>query len=207
MNSYVWKRGNAGGDENAFGTRVRKAYQTGALILRIERRKLPTRIPNLFNTIDVPVLSWLAQANTDTVIQMYGRFQHHPYNAVGAALPGNSGGDIGMKGDAPYINNLRWTITLSKSTAANATLFLSLRSSNIPFAPPIVGGSVVSLDPGSGLFLPLATVPVQAGNAVLPAPIPNVTGLVGLSGFFQWVEFTGTAQGMLSTMGGVVFQK
>lgn len=181
---------------------------SGGCCITIEKRKLPTSTPNVFNTIDVPVLTWLAQATNDTVIQMYGRFQHHPYNSTGSALAGNSGGDIGTKGDAPYISNSAWAITLSKSTAANATLFVALKSSNLPFAfPPFTAGSVVCLDPNSGLFVPLGGVMVQGGSATFPAPIPQLTGLVGLSAFFQWVEVTTNGAAMLSTMGGVVFQK
>ncbi len=181
---------------------------SGGCDLTIEKRSLPTNVPNVFNVVSVPVLTWLAQADSDTVIQMYGRFQHHPYDSTGAALPKNSGGDIGAKGDAPYVGNSAWGLTLSKSSAANATLYVSLGSGNIPFAfAPFVAGSVVSLDLGSPLFLPVGGVSVQSGSAVLPAPIPNIAGLVGISAFFQWVEVTGTGQAMLSTMGGVVFQK
>jgi len=181
---------------------------SGGCCITMEKRKLPTSTPNIFNTIDVPVLTWLAQATTDTVIQMYGRFQHHPYDSTGTALAGNSGGDIGMKGDAPYISNSAWAITLSKSTAANATLYVSLKSSNLPFAfPPFTAGTVVSLDPNSGLFLPLGGMMVQGGNATFPAPIPNDAALAGISAFFQWAEVTTNGQAMLSTMGGVVFQK
>jgi hypothetical protein len=86
---------------------------------------------------------------------------------------------------------------------------VSLRSANIPFGTsPFTPGGFVSLDPGSGLFLPLGTVNVAAGAAVFPASIPNTNGLIGRSAFFQWVESNaGGTQGWLSTMGGVVFQK
>ena len=147
-------------------TTVPPGGTSGGCHMTIEKRRLPTSLPNVFNTIDVPVLTWMSQAASDTILQMYGRYQHYPYLGNGSTLAQNSGGDIGMKGDAPYINNTAWNITLNKSTATNATLYLSLKSSNIAFPyPPFVAGSVVCLDPTSPLFLPLGTLQVQGGTA------------------------------------------
>ena len=124
-------------------------------------------------------------------------------------LASNSGGDIGMSGDAPYINNSKWTISLRNSPGAKATLFVSLRSNNIAFPyGPFAAGSYVSIDPGPPLFLPLAVVNVSGGNASVPAAIPNTPGLVGKSAFFQWASVNAAStQAWLSTAGGVVFQK
>jgi hypothetical protein len=68
---------------------------SGGCSIHIEKRKVPTLQTGVFNTIDVPVLTWLSQATSDSVVQMIGRFQQHPYDGAGNAMATNSGGTTG----------------------------------------------------------------------------------------------------------------
>ncbi len=167
---------------------------SGGCDLRIERRRVETTKSGVFNTIDVPVLTWLAQATSDTITQQYGRLQHYPYLPNGAAFPRNTGGHAGMTGDVPFLGNSNFRVTLSGSAAPSAVLALSAAAHSIILLP--LGAILIDPDPLSG-FLIVAPAVVASGRAGVALPVPNTSSLAGVSVFMQWVENTPT--GALST--------
>ena len=123
----------------------------------------------------VPHLVLLAQAQSDTLYEINGRFN----------FGGTCGGTIGFRNDAPWTGNRAWTVTLSASASPQAFLLVHGSHATIPLTPPLFGlGCVVrvALAPGPVVLGPF---PVNGGTA--QASIPVVAGAGGVA-YFQWLE-------------------
>ena len=162
---------------------------SGGCHLHVERQRIETTTKGVYNTVEVPVLTWLHQASSDTLTRQYGRVEHLPHiPGNGVALPRNTGGFAGTGGDVPFLGNTSFRITLRGSQAQFAFLVASAAAHNIltPF-----GGILVDPDPRAG-FLWVAPMTVVGGRAALHVPIPNSSHLAGAAVFVQWIEATGT---------------
>lgn len=144
-----------------------------------------------------PILLCLHQASSDSLIEIYGRFENRA---------STSGGRIGMDFGGSYVGNGSWRIRLD-STAQSAALYFAIRNWNIDFT--IAGfapGSRLLLDP-TAIFLPLTGfMPVTGGLAAAPIAIPADPTIQGIGLFFQWVEVPAAGQPRLSSGGGTVIR-
>jgi hypothetical protein len=125
-----------------------------------------------------PRLLLLAQADSDTVYEMGGRF----------AYGQSCGGRIVMSGDAAWAGNRQWSLGLRGSSEAVATLLLHAAPAALPLPAPLFAPGctlLVGLVPAP---LPLAPVPIVGGSADTALPIPPVLAPASLC--FQWVEIS-----------------
>ncbi|MCB9881680.1 MAG: hypothetical protein H6832_00755 [Planctomycetes bacterium] len=122
----------------------------------------------------------------------------------GRGIPGTGGfvPEVWIDGH-PSLNNAQFKITLERGVGgANALLFLSAASADIPFfnfrllVDPLTsfGPFVTTLGGGVGVG--------GAGNGNLTLPVPNDSGLLGASLFFQWLVIdSASTSGLVASNG------
>jgi hypothetical protein len=137
-----------------------------------------------------PVLLCLTQSASDTIYEMYGRFQHGP----------NKGGEIVMKGDAPYFSNTKWSLGVENSKGVAAVLLLGTASWNLPVSAPFTAGDILRLWLPGGLFV-MGSAPIASGSALINVPLPPDPSLNGKVLFWQFAEVNKDATISLSTGG------
>lgn len=122
--------------------------------------------------------SVLNQAASDTVSVL----------GVEVAYGSTCGGNIGVTGDAAYAGNTAFAFTLSGSSASAAALVLGLSgSASIPAGPPLgQSGCKILLELSGAGVIVLPILPVTAGSALQPFPVPAT--LDPLVFCFQWAE-------------------
>lgn len=116
-----------------------------------------------------PTLVCTHQANSDTMAEIYGSFNH----GVGCD------GRLLMNGEVPYTGNAAFALQLTASNAKNGQAVMFVSSGEPPVPIPIGGGCFlnIGLFPPSVFFQVGAVVPVDAaGKASFPAPIPTGLG-------------------------------
>lgn len=137
-----------------------------------------------------PVLLCLAQTQTDTIYQLYGRFQHGP----------QSGGEIRMHGDAPYAGNSKWAIGLENSKGTAAVLLAGTGSWAAPVSGIFAPGSILRLYIPGGIFV-MGSTALTSGAGQLPIAIPNMNQFKGITTYWQWAEVSSGNKIALSSGG------
>lgn len=118
------------------------------------------------------------QGDTDWITEVKARF----------AFGSSSGGVIGSDGDAAYVGNGGYGVTLSNSPNDLATLLYGVGETAIALPTPAFAPATNLL---VDLNLPTAYSPFVAlaqGSARMPFPIPNLPQIAGIDLFFQWIE-------------------
>ncbi len=122
-------------------------------------------------------LAMVQQAEFDHVVQLNGRFDTVP----------SSGGRCLLDGGPAIIGNSNFQMKLVGGAPGFALLMIGLKETNVSVGLP-------TFKTGSRLFVDLnlgflgGVLPVSAGVATTPAPIPLLSSLKGLDLVFQWVE-------------------
>lgn len=125
-----------------------------------------------------PVLLLTVQADTDWIYAVEGRFHFGT----------SSGGGIGADGDAAYLGNAGYGITLDGSTNDIAALLVGLGEANVALPPGLTAAGSYLLIDLTQPNLDLPFTPVAAGSSRAPLPIPITPGIAGLDLWFQWIE-------------------
>lgn len=131
-----------------------------------------------------PVLLLLTQATSDTIYEIYGRFNYGT----------SSGGEIFMNGTYPLTGNASFKFNLRGATGSLALLMLGTKKVDIPLA-------IAGFRAGSRLHVAppfiLMSAAITSGTAVFPVPIPNDPSLKKASTFWQAVEINPSSASVL----------
>ncbi len=128
------------------------------------------------------VITTLAQANTDTAVNMNSDW------LVGSSRCG--GGTPTMSNTPPYMGNASWNLVLEKAHASSkmAMVWLGAKAPT-PFKLPGLIGAGCEININLPAFVEVGGITVNQGTAQLKVPIPE--GLVrGTAVFGQWIEVT-----------------
>jgi hypothetical protein len=127
---------------------------------------------------------------------------HHVYELEGRFHSGTPcGGRIGCRGDAAFVGNAGWTITLAGSGARNAALLLSTQGTTLPLPTPLFAPGCYLLASLAAPSLVLPPLAVQNGAAALNVPI-TLGGGVDL--YWQWIELP-AAGALTASDGGAIW--
>jgi len=132
-----------------------------------------------------PTLLLLTQATSDTIYEIYGRFNYGT----------SSGGTLSMNGNYPITGSTTFGFNLSGGTGSLALLMLGSSKVDIPLTgiPGIVPGSRLHVSPP----IVLLTAQIKTGAASFALPIPNDTSLKRASTFWQVLEVNPTSANKL----------
>jgi hypothetical protein len=138
------------------------------------------------------VLLTCAQGASDFLVELDATFD----------VGGSAGGETSFDGDACYVGNANFEVTLAASSSSSAVL--------------IVGGAPTDFDltmlgwaPGNRLYVdinqfhfPIGPSTVQSGEASIPLSIPNLAQLAGADLYLQWLELS--PSGLATSSGGAI---
>lgn len=148
------------------------------------------------NGSGAPTIVYLAQATSDTVVFLNGRFEYGS---------GCGGAKISFRGE-PYAGSSNFAITLSDApldaTIAFLWIGLPLPPPGLPL-PPMLANCALLLDPTVMLSDLFPAIPIEGGRASVPMPL--AIGFTGLEAAFQFVVPTSTMLPVDLTAGGMIY--
>lgn len=131
------------------------------------------------DTSGAPVLLLCAQADSDTIYELFGRFDY------GAS----SGGVASFRGGAAFAGNTAFEVTLEGSNAQTAAVLIGTGETNLPLpiVPLFAPNTNWLIDTSLFNFFGPSTTVVSA-SASQPLPLSTDPVLIGLRLYFQWAE-------------------